>query len=291
MQVIFNGLVQGACFALIGVGFSLVYATTRRVMFIALGAIFALAPYVLWESSKLGFPLIIGIMLAVTLPSLTSVVCESLVHWPLEGKWSSAEANFIGSLGCFIILEQIIVLIWGTEAHVFARGADRIYPFLNLRVSSGQIVTLGSALAVLALISLIPMSAFCLKIRALASNPRLLSVIGTDIKQLRRVIFFVAGGFAAISGLLRANEFGFSPYTGMTAVLVGLVATVVGGRGSFAGAAAAAIALGMLRELIAYNVSAAFVEATPFFALFVALLFFPNGLRGILRGQTRPEEA
>jgi branched-subunit amino acid ABC-type transport system permease component len=290
IQVIFNGLVQGLCLALVGVGFSLVYATTRRVMFVTLGAIFSLSPYILLQCSKLGFPLVIGIVMAVALPSLVSMACEALVHWPLEKKWSSPEANFIGSLGCYLIVEQMIALAWGTDAHVFIQGADKIYPFQNLRVSSSQIVTICSTLAVLTAAVLVPKAAIGLKIRALSSNSKLLSVIGTDVKRLRRMIFFVAGSLAAISGLLRANEFGFSPYTGMTAVLIGLVATVVGGRGSFAGAAVAAVALGILRELTAFNLSAALVEATPFLALVFTLLLFPNGIRGILLGKTRPEE-
>ena len=290
-QVLFNGFVQGLVFALVAVPFCLVFSTTRRIIFVSIGAIYAAAPYLFQEANKAGLPIAVSVILALGICSLMSFGCEQLIHWPLERRWASSEANFLASVGFFLILEQILVLVWGSELRSFNWHVGNVRSLFGINVSSSQIAILAAAISCLVLFfGCLARSQWGLACQALAANPILLSTMGVDIGQLRLRIFLIAGCLASVAGLLKANDSGFSPHTGMTTAVIGLVATTVAGQGSIFGAALVAILLGVFRELTAYYWSAAFIDTVSLAILAVSLLFFPGGIRGIIRGGMRPEE-
>src|SRR4051812_20895691 len=143
-QALLNGFIQGGTFALLGVAFSLIYSITRRVLFIALGGIYALAPYFYMSARAWNWPVFVGVISTIAFAALLSVACEEYVHWPLEGKRASSEVNFIASLGCFLVLGQITVLLWGDGAQSLGFHRATFYQGLVLHISSGQILSIAT---------------------------------------------------------------------------------------------------------------------------------------------------
>ena len=285
LQSLVNGLVQGLLLAVVGVAFSLVYATTR-VFHLALGATYTLAPYVLLVALHLGLPWILGVAAAVLVAIALGLVGEELIHWPLERRRAAPEVHLIASLGAFLVIGEIVVLIWGNDAQVFRTGVDVVHEFAGLRVTSGQAI--GALVAVVALIgtfSWLRFSDIGLQFRAMASNQPLLATLGHDIRRLRWVVFGLGGALATFMALAAARDVGFDPNVGMRTVLVGVAATIVGGRGSFAGAAVAGLLLGVLRAQIVWHTSARWEDATTFLVLALFLLLVPSGLRGLVKGR------
>ena len=131
-QTLLNGVIQGLLFAVVGVAFSLVYATTR-VFHLALGASFALAPYLLQACLRAGLPLWVGATAAGVAAVLLGLTAEELIHWPLERRRAPGEIHLIASLGLFLIVTQVIVLIWGSDAQVLSAGIDAV---ASIRLSS-----------------------------------------------------------------------------------------------------------------------------------------------------------
>lgn len=281
LQSLLNGTIQGLLFAVLGIAFSLVYSTTR-VFHIALGATFSLVPYLLLGSLHSGFHWALGGLFALLVAAALGIGAEEFIHWPLVRRRAPDEVHFISSLGAFLLIGPITVLIWGNDPKVFRTGIDAIFEFDGLRVTGGQAIGVVVASVGLAgTFAWLRWTEVGLQFRALASNPLLLSILGRDIRGLRRAVFGLSGGLVAAVALAIGRDVGFDPNTGMKSVLVGVAATIVGGRGSFAGAAIAGVLLGILRAQIVWHFSARWEEAATFLVLAAFLLAVPGGLKGL----------
>lgn len=292
IQSLLNGVIQGLLLAAVGVAFSLVYATTR-VFHIALGAIYTLAPYVLLGALHVGMPWFAGAACAVLAAVVAGLATEELMHWPLDRRRAPPEVHFISSLGAFLVLGQVVVLVWGNDAQVLRAGIDTVFAAGGLRVTAGQVIGAGVAIAALAgVFAWLHWTDVGLQFRAMAGNPSLLATLGRDIRRLRWSVFALSGALAAVVALAAARDVGFDPNVGMRTVLVGVAATIVGGRGSFAGAAVAGLVLGVLRAQVVWHASARWEDATTFVLLAAFLLLVPGGLRSLVAGgTTRIEDA
>lgn len=286
MQSLLNGAIQGLLLAVVGVAFSLVYSTVR-VFHVALGAIYTMAPYVLVAALAFGLPWFVGVGFAVAAAVALALAAEELMHWPLERRRAPSEVHFISSLGAFLVIGQVVVLIWGNDAHALRTGVDAVYEMDGLRATAGQVISALVAIAILVgTFAWLHWTEIGLQFRAMASNPSLLATLGRDIRRLRWAVFGLSGALAAFVSVAAARDVGFDPNVGMRTVLVGVAATIVGGRGSFAGAAVAGFFLGVLRAQIAWHVSARWEDAATFFLLAVFLLLAPGGLGSLVGRRT-----
>lgn len=290
LQTILNGLVQGVLFAVVGVAFSLVYSTSR-VFYLALGATFTAAPYVFIAVTQAALPWWLGIGITLLVAAALGLTAEQLIHWPLDRGRAPGEVHLIASLGAFLVVGQVVVLTWGSDAKVLRPGVDGVYQLGALRVTEGQTLAVFVSVAILAaLAGWFRWSDVGLQVRAMASNAPLLATLGRDVRALRRGAFALSGVLASSAALLAARDLGFDPNVGMRAVLVGVAATIVGGRGSFVGAAVAGLVFGVLRAQVVWHSSARWEDAATFAVLALILLILPTGLSGALRGSTRIED-
>lgn len=280
MQILANSVIQGLLFAMIGVAFALVYSTTK-IFHIALGAIFAFAPYILLACLSFNMPLFLGIPLTLIAGGILGLLCEELVHWPLQRKRAPSEVHFIASLGLYLVMVQIIILIWGNETTILRQGADSVYSFGIINLTSAQIIAAGVAVTTIAIFLIwLVRSKIGIQFRAMADNPILLSLMGKNVRMLRRILFAVSAVVVSVAALALSNDVGFEPYTGFRIVLIGMVASIIGGSGSFSGAAIAGLMLGILRGQVAWYTSAQWEEAVTLLFLSMVLLFRPQGLFG-----------
>jgi branched-chain amino acid transport system permease protein len=119
-----------------------------------------------------------------------------------------------------------------------------------------------------------------LRFRALADNPIQLSLMGYNTRLLRLAVFALSGFLTAVAALLMALDIGFDPHSGLQMVLLAMVATIIGGRGSFLGPIVGAIMLGILRSQVVWHTSARWEEAVTFLLLVLFLFLRPQGLFG-----------
>lgn len=280
MQVLINGIAQGLLFAVMGLAFSLVYSTTRA-FHVALGGIYAMAPYVLLAcvNGGLGWPA--GLLLAVCVAAALGLLCEEWLHWPFLRKGSPPEVHLIGSLGMFLVIIQAIALIWGNDTQMLRSGVDEVYAIAEVRLTRAQVMGAVGALALIGVFFVwLRRSALGLQFRAMADNPILLSLLGRNVRGLRRLVFAVSAGIVALAAVAVAYDVGFDPHGGLQAVLIGIVASIVGGRGSLAGAVIAGLLLGIIRSQVVWYTSARWEEAVTFLILALILFFRPQGLFG-----------
>lgn len=280
MQILANGIIQGIMFALMGVAFSLVYGTTR-VFHVALGGIFTLAPYI-YISSFHHLGIVPSAVLSIFICGCTGMFCEETLHWPFSRRSAPPDVHLIGSLGMFLVIGQIIAIIWGNDAQVIRTGVDRVYHLTDgVRLTQAQCISCVIGVIVLLVFLIwLQRTNLGLQFRAMADNQVLLSLMGRDVRFLRRLAFLISGMIAAVGALLSANDVGFDPNVGLNAVLIGMVATIIGGRGSLYGVALAGMLLGVIRAEVVWYGSARWEETFSFLLLAVILFLRPQGLFG-----------
>jgi branched-chain amino acid transport system permease protein len=280
MQILINGLISGSTIALLALAFATVYLPTR-VFHIALAGVFALAPYLLWACGQNGWPWPTGIAAALLGGIGLSFACELFNHAPLDRKRAGPGLHLVSSLGICIVIVQVVALTWGNEVKVLRQGIDSVFTCSGVVVTRSQLLAGSiSLIAMLGFYSWLRFSNLGLQFRALADNPTQLALFGYNTRRLRLFAFALAGLLAALSSLLTAFDIGFDPQVGLHALILAIVAVIIGGRDSFLGSVIAGFFLGILRSQVVWHLSARWQDAVTFGVLVVFLFFLPNGLLG-----------
>lgn len=288
MQFFINGLISGSAIALLALAFQLVLLPTR-VFFIGLAGIYSLAPFVALSMLQAGWGWATAITVTVLVSSGLSLLIEWANHAPLARKEASEAAHLITSLGIYIIIVQAVAITWGSRTKTLPTSLASTTHIAEVIVTEPQWVVVGVASAlILSFSAFLMYSDIGLRLRALADNPAQFALLGYNINSHRLLAFGLSGGFAAASSLVTAYDVGFDPYVGLQAVLLAMVAVIIGGRGSFAGPVVGALILGVLRAGVVWYFSAHWQEAVTFALLAVFLLLRPQGLLG---RETRIEAA
>jgi branched-chain amino acid transport system permease protein len=280
MQILCNGIISGLGIALLAVAFQSVYLPTR-VFFIGLAGIYASAPFVAYSVRASGGGWIFAVSLSVLASIVLSVLCELINHARLARKQASEGSHLITSLGTYIILVQIISMIWGNDTKTLSAGPNTVTHLGHIVITNAQWITLITAILLLGLYVLfLKLSNLGLCMKALADNPVQFALLGYNVYRHRLLAFSLAGLYAATSALITSYDNGFDPYIGMHAVLIAVVSVIIGGRASFIGPVLGAILLGLLRAQVIWYWSARWQEAVTFGLLAFILLLRPQGLLG-----------
>ncbi len=280
LQVLANGVLDGCLLATMGLAFALTYHSTGA-FHLSLGALHTLAPYVALSLLGAGAGWPVAVIAALLLCALGGLLCEEVLHWPLTRKAATPEVQLIASLGMYLALVQVVVLIWGNDSRALRMGTPGVFAFLGIRLSVPQVVCGAAGVSVCALIlAWIAFSSIGLRTRAMASSPLLLGFLGDDVRGLRRIVFLMTGAMAAAASLPSAFDVGFDPHQGLKVVLLAIVATVVGGRESLAGAVLAGFLLGVMRSQVGWILDPRWQDLATFLVLAGFLFFRPEGLMG-----------
>jgi len=288
LQVIANGLIAGCVYALVALGFGLIYKTTRILHF-AHGAVYTAAAYGLYFFLiSISFPIFISIVLAMIIGTLLGISTETFLYYPLHKKKAPYAISFIASMGIYLFLVNLIAMLFGNEVKIIQPGLEKTYQFAGIILTRTQIIE-AIVFVVVFLVFYIFMkkSGLGRLIRALSNNPELATVLGMNIKIIRVLIFALGSLLASISGLLVALDIGIDPNIGFSAVFVCAVAVIIGGVDVFEGAVLGAFLLGLIQNITVWKLSARWQEAITFGILILFLLLRPQG---ILSYKKRMEE-
>jgi len=280
MQVAVNGLITGLTIAVLALGFTVTYLPTR-VFHVALGGVFTIVPFVAWACLSIGCPWYLVVAAAAVTGVSLSFACEAFNHRYLERKAASAGVHLVSSLGLYIIIVQIITLIWGNQPKVLRVGVDTIFNVGGLVLTRAQVLAVvSSTILLIAFYAWLRLSNLGLQFRAMSDNPTEMSLRGYSVVRLRLLSFSISGLLATVSGLVFALDIGFDSRGGLTMLLLAVVAMIIGGRQSFWGPLIGGVLLGVARAEVAWFLSASWQEAATFILLAIFLLIRPNGIMG-----------
>jgi branched-chain amino acid transport system permease protein len=280
-QLLANGLVTGSIYALVALGFALIYNTTG-IFHIAYASLYVFSSYALFYfHSQFGFPIALSFIFSIIATMFLSVFIEFLIYRPLKKNNSSSTVVLISSLGVMIVIINIISMVFGNESKIVNRSISGSLKLGGVILTYSQISQLVVTAIVLALFFIyLRFSRFGLSTRAMRDDEVLCTVFGMNISSMRWKLFALSGFFVALGGGLTAYDFGMDPYVGMPILLNAVVALIIGGVGRFEAPVLGGYLIASLQSLVIWQFSARWQEAVTFLLLIVFLLFRPEGILG-----------
>lgn len=278
MQIFINGCITGLALGVVALSFTIVYLPTR-VFHLALGAVFTITPYIVWSGVQVGLPWIVAVTIALLTGTVISLLCELLNHRTLSRIGVTGSAHLVSSLGVYIVLSQVVFMVWGSDPHTIRSGVSGLIALDNLVLTPPQVLSAGIAALILVVFGLwLSFAKKGVLFRALADNAEEVAVRGHDVNRLRLLAFGLSGLLCSCGSLLLAYDKGFGPYGGLTAILLAVVAMIIGGRTTFIGPIVGGIVLGLIREETAYLLASRWQDLMTFLVLALFLLLRPSGL-------------
>lgn len=280
-QLLINGIITGSIYAIVALGFAIVYNTTH-IFHIAYAALYMAAPYFVYLFYKtIGWALFPSILMAVLIIMLISVIIEHLVYKPLIKRHSSLNVILISSLGVMIICINLIAMFFGNEIKILNQNISGSVEFAGMLITHTQLIQffVSSTLIILFFVFL-KFSKFGIQARAMRDNETLSEMFGLKIYSFRLQLFALSAFFAAAGGVLMAWDVGMDPYVGFPMLLNAVVALIIGGVGKFHAPVIGGFILGVLHALTIWKFSANWLDAVSFGVLIIFLLFRPQGLFG-----------
>jgi branched-chain amino acid transport system permease protein len=283
-QLIINGIISGSVFSLIAIGFSLIYTTTHFFHF-AHGAVYTSGAYLAYLFFiVLHLPIYIAFPLAIVGAAIIGAGMEMGVYRPMRKRNATSMVLLIASLGLFVILQNVISLIFGDDIKSIRTGTTKVgilIPCTDARITPIQITIIAVAVALIIITALIlKFTRIGKALRAVASNSELARVSGIDIERVILFAFLLGSALAGASAILIALDIDMTPTMGFSALMMGVVAAIVGGVGNVAGASAGGFLMGLAMNIGVWRISSQWQNTIAFVILLIFLIFRPQGFFG-----------
>ena len=281
LQLLLNGLVNGCAFALVALGFALICNTTR-VFHFAHGGIYTLSGYLFYSlATQHQMPFWLAIPATLFLAAMTGILIDIIIYRPLDKKGASTMMHMLSSLGIYIIMVNVICMVYGNNSKILVSGLLPTFKFCGLMLNVVQIwIAITFVVVFVSFAVSLRISSLGVKLRAMRDNQTLLALCGVNANMLRLFVFGAGSALCALAGILVGLDVGIDPHVGMTVVVLAAVALIVGGIGVFEGAAFGALLLGCLQSIAVWQMSARWQDMVTFLVLVAFLLFRPQGIMG-----------
>ena len=283
LQYLINGLSIGAVYAIIALGYTMVYGIAKMLNF-AHGDVIMVGAYISFcVTNYLGLPAIVSVLASMAVCTLLGIVIEGLAYKPLRGTPSLAV--LITAIGVSYFLQNAAQLIWSSSAKNFTS----IVSFAPISLFDGQLVITGEVIITI-LVSILVMVFLTWftgstrtgkAMRAVAEDRAAAQLMGINVNRTISMTFAIGSALAAIAGILMCSTIKtLMPTTGSMPGIRAFTAAVFGGIGSIPGAMIGGILLGIIETLSKAYISPQFSDAIVFSVLIVILLVKPAGLLG-----------
>ena len=278
-----NGISLGSIYAIIALGYTMVYGIAKMLNF-AHGDVIMIGGYVVFVlTTGLGLPAIPSILISMAACTLLGVVIERIAYKPLRG--ASPLAVLITAIGVSYFLQNIALLIFGADSKSFT-SVVKIQP---IQLADGRLTITGEAIVTI-LACIVIMIGLMLFIRFTKPGRAMLAVsedqgaaklMGVNVNATIALTFAIGSALAAIAGVLLCSSYpNLMPTTGAMPGIKAFVAAVFGGIGSIPGALIGGILLGIIESLGKAYVSSQLADAIVFAVLILVLLIKPTGILG-----------
>ncbi len=284
LTYLINGISLGSIYALIALGYTMVYGIAKMLNF-AHGDVIMIGAFTTYTMCcTMGLSPIVGVLAAVVVCTVLGIVIEKIAYKPLR-KASSSLAVLITAIGISYLLQNIALLIFGANSKSFTS----VVSMESIRLAEGQINITGETLVTIlsCIVIMIGLMLFINKTKAgqamlaVSEDKGAAQLMGINVNGTITLTFAIGSALAAIAGVLLCSAYpSLTPYTGSMPGIKAFVAAVFGGIGSIPGAFIGGILLGIIEIFGKAYISSQMADAIVFGVLIVVLLVKPTGLLG-----------
>ena len=304
IQQLLNGLLSGSLYALVALGYTMVYGILRIINFahgdvLMIGALVGLSVIRVLQAAWPDMPpvllLLTAAMIAMAFCAVLAVVIERVAYRRLRN--APRLAPLISGIGVSLLLQTVAMLVWTRNPQMF----PQLLPLEPIEVLAGDathaavtnataLTTIGVALSLmLGLLLLVERTRFGRAMRAVAENPQVASLMGINPNRIIVMTFAIGGALAALAGIMMASNYGSAHfYMGFLPGIKAFTAAVLGGIGNLKGAMLGGLLLGLIEALGTGYLGAAtngvfgsnYQDVCAFIVLIAVLVFRPQGLLG-----------
>jgi branched-chain amino acid transport system permease protein len=278
VEILIYGAVTSAIYAMLAVGFTLIFGVAR-VLNLAHGSFYALGAYGTYVlTSIVGLPLWLAALLAIAGVSVFGVMVEKVLIRPL--RYSQLGVLMI-TLAVSLVVEQALFLIFGSEYR-------NVPAFIDTKVSIGGVDVAGQRLLtlVVAVIAIGSLYLFIQRTRlgsailAISQDAEAAKYMGIPSDRIFSLVMAISAGLAALAGVLAGPFLSVQPSMHLLPIVKAFAIVIVGGLGSIPGSILAALMLGYAETLVAYLISTSWTEIVSVLATLLTLVFRPAGIFG-----------
>ena len=276
-----NGLSLGSVYAIIALGYTMVYGIAKMLNF-AHGDVIMVAGFVIYTMmNSLGVNPIVAVLISVIVCTALGVTIEKIAYKPL--RKATPLAVLITAIGVSYFLQNLALLIFGSDTKMFTSVVK--VPQLKL----GEIIITGETIVTIiaCIIIMVCLTLFIKKTKAgqamlaVSEDQDAAELMGINVNATISLTFAIGSGLAAIAGALLCSQYtSLTPYTGAMPGIKAFVAAVFGGIGSIPGALIGGLLLGVIENLSKAYISSQMADAIVFSVLIIVLLVKPTGILG-----------
>ncbi len=283
LQYLINGISIGAVYAIIALGYTMVYGIAKMLNF-AHGDVIMVGAYISYcVTSYLGLPPLVGLLAAMAVCTVLGIVIEGLAYKPLRGVPSLAV--LITAIGVSYFLQNAAQLIWGSAPKIYSS----VVTFEPLKLFEGKLIITGEVIVTIlaSILIMVGLTLFTGKtkmgkaMRAVSEDRDAAQLMGINVNQTISMTFAIGSALAAVAGVLLCSTVPtLQPTTGAMPGIRAFTAAVFGGIGSIPGAMLGGVLLGIIETFSKAYLATEFSDAIVFLVLILILLVKPTGLLG-----------
>src|SRR5450432_431469 len=279
-QLLLGGLMVGAIYGLLGMGYSLIYRASGLLTF-AQGEFFMLGAFFTYVFLvSIGVPFLVAAVGVVVIMAAVGFLTERLLIGPLIRRGSGAIQIVLATIGLSILLSNAAMMIWGSEGF----SVPTVFGDTPLKLAGLHIVPQNLMIIVIMLLLMLALQLFMNKsrlgtaLRAAAQDKIAAATLGINVPLAVGLTWAIATGLAGVAGLLIAPIYGVNAHMGLLVGLKGFAAAVVGGYGSIYGAVVGGFLVGIVETMTSGYIDSTMKDVVVFAVLLAVLFIRPNGL-------------
>ena len=279
VKQLLNGLAAGSIYALIAVGYNMVYGILGLINF-AHGDVYMVGTFVvltlLWQK----VPFLLALLLGCLAGGVVALVAERLAYRPVRN--APRVVPMLSAVGVALIMRNLAQLIWGTETFPFPEVLpDNVIMLGPFRLSALQIIIFSLAISLMGLLILLTKKTKMGKaIHCMAQDIPAAQLMGISVNKIIQLVYFMGGVLGVVGGALFSMYYAVWIGMGFLGTMMAWIACIIGGIGSLEGALIGGLLLGVGQALISGFVSSAYRDAIAYGLIMVMLVVKPTGIFG-----------
>jgi branched-chain amino acid transport system permease protein len=282
VQLLISIIIYFSIYLLIAYSFSLIYFTTRFFNIAHAITLTSAAYFTYFFFKQIQWPVWLSIPIAIICATVIGMLAEIVLFKPLRKRNSSAMMLMITALGLYIVLQNLISILWGDDTKSLRLGEIKVGHFFG-----GAYITDINIITIIVCFGLFVTCAFIIKksrigrnIRAVADNSGMSNILGISSDRVILLVYAIGSALAALVGILIAFDTDMNPTMGFNWLLYSIVTMIIGGVGSNWGMVGGALLLAIAQHLAAYYIGSQWMDAIAYIILILFLSWKPLGFSG-----------